>query len=95
MDIERFIKDRKWIFAKTYAKTAPHEYTVLDDLERPENFVKFQDFARKIEADGYSEAFGGRTYKYLRVGQYKYWVMDPIGSVRLISSPQKITNVIS
>jgi len=47
MDIDRlraFIKANTWIFAKTYAKTAPHEYTV----KNPKDTKEFNFFVKKI-----------------------------------------------
>ena len=32
-EFKEFVNKFEWIFAKTYAKTAPHEYIVLKKLE--------------------------------------------------------------
>ena len=70
---ERFselIKKVSWRFARTYI-TAPHEYTIfprelLDD---------FYDFYKYIDANGYVVRLFGRDWKYINIGDYKYWSM--------------------
>jgi hypothetical protein len=44
-----FIKNNTWIFAKTYAKTAPHEYLVKRNLsiEDQKTLVEFAYFIRE------------------------------------------------
>jgi hypothetical protein len=65
----------EWTFAKTYAKTAPHEYVVLGRTEG----ITREDFIRAAHA---IHTFGqpGKFYKstniYLTVDGWKYWTMD-------------------
>ncbi len=66
-----------WIFAKTYAKIAPHEYIVEEN--EPE---LFSEYKKKIEESGKEEEFTlhGNTniYKYFYEGGYKYWIIENI-----------------
>jgi len=95
--IKKFIDSADWIFAKTYAKTAPHEYAVRGKNQHLEDeFVYFVKFIRK---HGYKEKFWSRTYTYYDVGEYKYWTMgNPIDETTIINraelkySSEKTTN---
>ena len=72
--LEKEIARQRWIFAKTYAKTAPHEYIV--EKSNPKLFDKICGL---IDAEGYSEIWkDGKEYKYLKIGGYKYWHFDNI-----------------
>ena len=83
-NIERFIDSAKWVFAKTYAKTAPHEYAVGGkNASLEDEFVYFVKFIRK---HGYKEKFWGKTHTYYDVGEYKYWTMgNPIDETTIIN----------
>ncbi len=68
----------KWIFAKTYAKTAPHEYIVQENQP-----TLFRRVKQRIKTNGVREEFcmlGGKPYMvtYWYRGRYKYWVIDNI-----------------
>lgn len=72
--VQKEIAKQKWIFAKTYAKTAPHEYIV-----RKSDPVFFDKMCKLIDVKGYSETWkDGKTYNYLKVEKYKYWHFDII-----------------
>ena len=75
--IKKFIDSADWVFAKTYAKTAPHEYAVREKNKHLEDeFVYFVKFIRK---HGYEEKFWSKMHIYYDVGKYKYWTMgNPI-----------------
>ena len=78
LDIERarkFIKDVNWVFAKTYAETAPHEYVVKRDLS-PELQKEFDWFAKMIFENGVEEFYYSHKNLYLHIGGLKYWSMD-------------------
>jgi hypothetical protein len=70
-----FVEKFNWIFAKTYANTAPHEYIVLQKvgLEYKDEFIKIAKFIREK---------GFKAYYYSRLGYYYYiddnyyWTMD-------------------
>ena len=63
-----------WNEAKTYAKTAPHEYIMRKD--EPE---LFEYIGRMIKKHGIYENFTlhGKVnrYKYYYRGNYKYWII--------------------
>ncbi len=72
---EAFVESVEWIFAKTYAKTAPHEYIVKRYLPK-EKWDEFLWFARLIREEGYDGKFYDHTYRYLDIDGKKYWTMD-------------------
>ena len=39
-EIKDFIKNENWVFAKTYAKTWPHEYIIRDKVHDKDIFLK-------------------------------------------------------
>lgn len=69
-----FIGDVTWIFAKTYAKTWPHEYIVQEKVDEG-LFLEFADF---IDKYGYEEFFYETKQLYFDVGGYTYWHMENI-----------------
>ena len=48
-----FVSRATWTFAKTMASFAPHEYVVRGELGDPELEGWFEDFVRRIRANGY------------------------------------------
>ena len=76
-EIEKFIQHQKWIFAKTYAKTAPHEYIVRDHLNK-KNQQLFDSFAEFIGNNGYRKKYYSKYFTYLNIDDKKYWVMENI-----------------
>ncbi len=82
--IEKFIDSANWIFAKTYAKTAPHEYAVRD--KNPSLEDEFVYFVKFIREHGYNEKFWNKLHIYYDVGDYKYWTMgNPIDETTIIN----------
>jgi len=77
--LKKFIDNNRWIFAKTYAKTAPHEYLVYDDLDA-EMQKEYDWLVKQIEEKGVDEKFYQSTFRYLYVGDMKYWVHDSGGN---------------
>lgn len=73
-ELRKEITEQKWIFAKTYAKTAPHEYIVR------KSSPKFFDKMKKlIDQEGYDAPWrDGTIYRYLKIGDYKYWYIEDI-----------------
>ena len=68
-----FIERRRWQFAKTYAKFAPHEYTVRKWLPHDED--TFEHFIKTVREYGFPGMFGRKTFTYLIVDGHKYWTM--------------------
>jgi len=69
----RFFVDRaKWHFAKTMADI-PHWYCLLKECEDKEKFIRFAKYIVEHSVPG---EFYGKTYQYLFLDDYKYWIMD-------------------
>lgn len=62
-----------WHFAKTMPEI-PHWYTRGREWDDHGLFV---EAVRLINIKGVEEEFGGRKYKYLYHGPYKYWTVEP------------------
>ena len=65
-----------WKFAKTMSEI-PHYYIVRDNLSEKDK-KRFDDFTKYIKEKGYSDTFDSKEYTYLKLGNYKYWVIDNI-----------------
>lgn len=81
-----YIKDWKYVYAKSYADTFPHYYTtrgrVCDDY-------KFDKFLRFIREYGKVKTFYQKQYVYLEIDGYEYWEMGrPIPAVQVINMAQ-------
>lgn len=72
-DVRKFIDSAKWVFAKTYAATWPHEYIV----RTPENAEMILALARHIFEHGIDGRFYSQIRKYHHEGGKVYWFMDP------------------
>lgn len=70
-----FIAGNTWIFAKTYAKTAPHEYVVKTKLPSDEMRQEFEWMVVLIREHGYEAEFWGKVHTYLDIDGKKYWTM--------------------
>ena len=75
-ELKSFIKNSKWIFAKTMPEI-PHYYIVRDSLSDDDKKL-FDEFDKYIEINGYSKKFYSKEYTYLDIDEYKYWVIDNI-----------------
>lgn len=64
----------KWQFAKTYAETSPHEYTV--GKWKPGFQYKMNQVAWFIKGHGELEIFSGYPYVVYFLDGWKYWTMD-------------------
>jgi hypothetical protein len=73
---ENFIDKINWTFAKTMAEI-PHYYIVRDNLLENEK-KEFDELSSLINEKGIYEQFQMKQYKYLRLGKYKYWVIDNV-----------------
>ncbi len=70
-DLLQFVAVEKWVFAKTYAKTWPHEYIVRERVD--ENlFVKLVEH---IRANGYQGYFYKKEITYYEEDGLVYWTM--------------------
>jgi hypothetical protein len=76
----------RWTFAKTYARFAPHEWLAKGRTITPGDFL----FAAcMIQEHGVDEEFQvfhhRRTYRYLYLGRYKYWLMEDAETSTIIN----------
>lgn len=72
--LRAFIDKQSWIFAKTYANKAPHEYIVRGRINgTDEEFLAFINFIRE---NGITMHFWGHPNKYIFVDRYQYWTMS-------------------
>ncbi len=73
-NIKYFVKEVPWIFAKTYANTWPHEYIVLEKVDK----MLFDKLADYIDINGTPEYFYNKQMIYLEHDGYVYWHMENI-----------------
>lgn len=69
----RVAESLEYRFAKTYAKTNPHEYCWATD---DETRVKVRALNKYIQEHGECEMFYMTEFDVLFAGDYKYWSMD-------------------
>ena len=74
-EFKDLIEQNEWIFAKTYAKTAPHEYIVKSKIDKKWHQVMI-DFAKYIKKEGNDNLFWDKNYIYYNYKGHKYWTMD-------------------
>ncbi len=71
---KKFIKKQDWIFAKTYAKTWPHEYIVQEQVDNK----MFLELAYHINNFGYEDYFYKTKQIYFENDGFTYWHMENI-----------------
>lgn len=62
------IAKQKFKFAKTYAKTYPHEYFMGN-----ENAELYTALLNEIKDNGYTKNFYNTPFRYVDIDGYKYW----------------------
>lgn len=88
--LQDYIETHPWKFAKTYAKTYPHEYVVRDWYEKdPDGLNAWEHFRSLIWAYGHIENFHAQVNAYLVVGPHKYWVSEP-NCLNRTSTPEEL-----
>ena len=81
-ELLQFIACEKWVFAKTYAKTWPHEYIVRERVDES-LFVKLVEH---IRANGYQGSFYKKQITYYDEGGLVYWTMGaPVEETTIIN----------
>lgn len=68
--IQDIINKLSWTEAKTM-KNIPHEYTVRNKSLNTE----YETLYNYIYDNHYIEIFYGKPYKYVIIGDFKYWIM--------------------
>ena len=72
-EIIDFFDKQNWIFAKTYAQKAPHEYVVRNNIIRTDE--EFMEVVNYILDNGITMYFWNHPNKYIFVDGRQYWVM--------------------
>ena len=71
-ELLKLVEKQKWTNAKTYEKTAPHEYFIIKDNK--DLFIKLSEYIKKY---GKYEIFkfddSETKNRYLYLGGYRYW----------------------
>ncbi len=68
--LEWLLDDDIWTDT-TYIK--PHQYIVRKDHEE-----LFALMEARLKEDGYDARFLKTTYRYVDIGEHRYWLMEPI-----------------
>lgn len=85
-NLRNFVDESTWVFAKTYAKTWPHEYVVRDKVDEK----GFLDFVRHIRAHGYVGKFYKKDITYFDDSGMVYWTMGaPVEETTIINRCRK------
>ena len=71
--IREFIAKQSWIFAKTYADRAPHEYIVRGRAAGTDE--EFMSVVNYIAENGITMYFWNHPNKYIFLDGHQYWVM--------------------
>lgn len=71
--VKEFIEKQSWIFAKTYAHKAPHEYVVRNRVNGSDE--EFMYVVNYIQENGITMYFWDHPNKYIFVDGHQYWVM--------------------
>ena len=69
------VESEKWIFAKTYAKSNPHEYIVRSRCHSVDFFDALCEY---IKNNGHIEYFYNHCGTYVSIGDYTYWQMGDV-----------------
>ena len=81
---QAWVDSVRWQFAKTYAKKAPHEYTVTE--WKPELDATFKQFVQFIRDHGQIDLYHGHPFTVYYLNGWKYWTMgDPLEETTLIN----------
>lgn len=71
----KYIAASEWQYAKTMPQW-PHYYTIRE--WNPDKAAEFYYFAYLIHEYGYMDPWGENEWFYLRIDEYKYWVIDNV-----------------
>lgn len=84
--LQDFIINETWIFAKTYAKTWPHEYLVKEKVDEK----LFIAFVHLIREQGYTGKFYEKDIIYFDYNNDVFWTMgSPIPETIIINRCKK------
>lgn len=81
-ELAAFVNQQEWTFAKTYASTWPHEYILLDRVDR-HLFIRL---VQHIQAFGHEESFYSTRFTYFHEAGMVYWTIgEPIDETTLVN----------
>lgn len=72
--LKRFIAEQKWIFAKIYATTWPHEYIIQEKVDND----LFLQLAHHVDTYGYESYYYKSRIIYYDHNGHSYWHMENI-----------------
>jgi len=85
-ELKEFADITPWTFAKTYAKTWPHEYIVRDQVDRD----LFLQLVSHIREHGYQGTFYSKPITYFDQSGMVYWTMGaPVEETTIINRCRK------
>lgn len=83
-DFQEFINSKSWTFAKSYAETSPHEYTVCNVLDKDRE--EFEKAVLFIRSNGKTEYYYEHPFTVFKIDGRKYWTMgEPMEATILIN----------
>ena len=71
----KLLEENVWHFAKTLSHM-PHYYTRRKEWKKSEDFTWICDYIDKNAVEETFKLTGNYVYKYLYLGDFKYWVME-------------------
>ena len=81
-ELKVFVDEQDWTFAKTYARTWPHEYIVRDRVDEG----LFLSLVRHIREHGYEGRFYRKVLTYFAEDGMAYWTMEePIEETTIVN----------
>lgn len=84
--LREFIASSIWTFAKTYAKTWPHEYIVRERVDES----LFLSLVQHIRTYGYKGNFYRKPITYFDEAGMVYWTMgEPIDDTTIVNRCKK------
>ena len=84
--VGKCLMGQRWVFAKSYAKTAPHEWTQISDWQDLEGLTR-RDVFEALGTHTTPLSFGRSSrFRYLIYGKYKFWRMtDDLSKSRIFN----------
>lgn len=79
-ELQSFVDSNEWRFAKTMPHM-PHWYCLR---RKCPDEAEFERFINHIYLVGYDESFKGRKYRYINIGNHKYWTMNEPAHITIL-----------
>ncbi len=91
INVREFLNKQEWIFAKTYAKTAPHEYCLKENVVGTTE--EFEEVCACILKYGFEAKWLGKyPNRYIYMDGHMYWIMcdDAVKSILINRSETRL-----